>query len=166
MRRLALLLPIALVAACKTPAGDYPTLAARPTEAIDPRLPIDASPSPGTLDLSLASRLAEAVSKARAGISEFERLSGAAEALAAGAGPARSESWVAAQQALSLLVAQHGITTRAAADIDAIAGDRIKAARWLAPANRAAIEAAAAEVDSINSAQTARLQRIAARLVN
>nr|MDQ3078148.1 hypothetical protein [Pseudomonadota bacterium] len=158
MRRLALLLPIALVAACKTPAGEYPSLAGRATEAIDPRLPIAAEPSFGTIDATLAARLAEAVSNARAGTSAFERLSGAAETLASGAGPARSESWVAAQQALSLLVAQHGVTTRAAADIDALAGDRIEAARWLMPANRAAIEAAAAEVAQINQAQTAKLQ--------
>ena len=56
------------------------------------------------------------------------------------------------------------MTTRAAADIDAIAADRIDAARWLVPATRAAIEAAAAEVGAINDAQRATIARLAARL--
>lgn len=164
MRRLAPLLAVAFIAACTAPANNPPSLAPRAAEAIDPRLPIDPNPSPGTLDPALATRLAEAVSNARAGVAEFGRLSGAAEALAAGAGPAQSESWIVAQQALSALVAQHGVTTRAAADIDALAATRIDEARWLVPANRAAIEAAAAEVGAINDAQTATLDRIGDRL--
>ena len=159
-------LPIALVlttAACAAPRG-YPSLQPRAAEAIDPRVPIIASPSPGTVDPRIAAALEQEVAAARGGIAQFERLSSAAEALSVGAGPARSERWVAAQQALSALVAQHGVTTRAAADIDAIAADRIDATRWLVPATRAAIEQAAAEVQSINAAQTATIERIAVRL--
>ena len=152
-----------LAASCAAPRG-YPSLAPRAAEAIDPRVPIEATPSPGTVDARTASALAAAVASAHGGISGFEQLIGAAEALSAAAGAAQSESWIAAQQALSALVAQHGVTTAAAADIDAIAGDRIDATRWLVPATRAAIEAAAAEVQSINTAQTATIDRIAARL--
>jgi hypothetical protein len=97
-------------------------------------------------------------------MAEFERLSGSADALSAGAGPAQSERWIAAQQALSALVAQHGVTTHAAANIDAIAADRIDETRWLVPATQEAIEQAAAAVGSINAAQTATIARIAARL--
>jgi len=160
------ILSIALVlisAACAAPRG-YPSLQPRGAEAIDPRVPIIATPSPGTVDPRIAAALAEAVAAARGGIAEFQRLSETAEARSAGAGPARSESWVAAQQALSVLVAQHGVTTRAAADIDAMAAERIDETRWLVPATRAAIEDAAAEVQSINAAQTATIERIAARL--
>jgi len=152
-----------MTAACAAPRG-YPSLAPRAAEAIDPRVPIAAAPSPGTVDPRIAAALGQAVAAARGGIDEFERLSRAADARSLGAGPARSERWVAAQQALSALVAQHGVITRAAADIDAIAADRIDATRWLVPATRAAIEQAAAEVGAINAAQTATIDRIAARL--
>jgi hypothetical protein len=154
---------VLLCASCAAPRG-YPSLQPRSAEAIDPRVPIVATPSPGTVDPRIAAALGQAVAQARGGVSEFERLSGVAEARSVGAGPARSERWVAAQQALSALVAQHGVTTRAAADIDAIAADRIDATRWLVPATRAAIEQAAAEVGAINAAQTAAIERIAARL--
>ena len=164
MRRLVSLFPIAFVAACMAPASNPPSLAPRAAEAIDPRLPIDPDPSPGTLDPALAARLADAVARARAGIPEYERLAVDAEALAASAGAPQSESWVVAQQALSALVAQHGVTTRAASDIDALAATRIDETRWLAPANRAAIEAAAAEVAAISQGQAATIERLSARL--
>jgi hypothetical protein len=56
------------------------------------------------------------------------------------------------------------VTTNAAANIDAIAATRIEQARWLVPATRAAIEAAAAEVGAINEAQSATIARLGARL--
>ena len=152
-----------LVAACAAPQG-YPSLAPRATEGIDPRLPIDASPSPGTVDPRTAAALADAVAAARGGTAEFDQLARSAEALAASAGPRQSESWIAAQQALSALGAQHGVTTTAAANIDAIAAEKIDATRWLVPATRAAIEAAAAEVGAINAAQSATIDRLQARL--
>ena len=164
MRRLAALAPIALLAACSTAAIDPPSLAPRAAEAIDPRIPINPDPPFGALDPTLAARLAAAVERARSGVAEFERLGGAAEALAVGAGPAQSETWIAAQQALSAVVAQHGVTTRALADIDEYAASRIDEESWLVPANRVAIEAAAAEVGSIYRAQLASINRIGARL--
>lgn len=164
MRRLAPLLPLLLLAACSTAAIDPPSLAPRAAEAIDPRLPIDPDPPIGTLDPALAARLAAAVASARSGVDEFARLATNAEALAAEAGPVQSESWIAAQQALSALVAQHGVTTRALADIDEFAAERIDEKRWLVPANRIAIEAAAAEVGSIYRAQVTNIERIGARL--
>ena len=163
MRHILSFALVTLSAACAAPR-DYPSLAPRGAETIDPRVPIMATPSPGTVDPRLGAALAAAVAQARAGVGEFERLSDAADALSRGAGSAQSERWIAAQQALSALVAQHGVTTRAAADIDAIAADRVDATRWLVPATRAAIEQAAAEVESINAAQTQTIDRIAARL--
>ena len=56
------------------------------------------------------------------------------------------------------------MTTRSLADIDEYAAERIDEKRWLVPANRAAIEAAAAEVGSIYRAQVATIDRIGARL--
>jgi hypothetical protein len=127
-------------------------------------VPIASNPSPGTVEPAVAAALASAVAQARGGMATFNALARRAEALAAAAGPRQSESWIAAQQALSALGAQHGVTTDAAADIDAIAAAKIDATRWLVPATRAAIEAAAAEVGSISGAQRAIITRLTARL--
>ena len=161
-----ILLPIALIllgSACAAPRG-FPSLAPRAAEAIDPRVPIASEPSPGSVDAATRTALDEAVARARAGQPAFDALARRATALAAAAGPRQSESWVVAQQALSALGAQHGVTTAAAADIDALAADRIDQARWLVPAARAAIEAAAAEVGAINDSQRATIARLGARL--
>ena len=163
MRTIPLLALTLATAACAAP-GNYPSLAPRAAEAIDPRVPIDATPAPGTLDPRTAAALAEAVAAAQGGIAAFDRLARQAEALAAAAGARQSEGWIAAQQALSALGAQHGVTTTAAANIDAIAADKIDETRWLVPATRAAIEAAAGEVGAINDRQRARIDRIGARL--
>ena len=160
------LLPLAFALAiggCAAPTG-FPSLAPRAAEGIDPRVPIPDAPSPGAVDPATAAALARAVAGARGGVAEFDRLARSAEALAAAAGPRQSESWITAQQALSALVAQHGVTTNAAATIDAIAAEKIDATRWLVPATRAAIEAAAAEVGTINDAQSATIDRLQARL--
>jgi hypothetical protein len=163
MRRLLILVPIAL-AGCVKPGGEYPSLAPRAAEAIDPRLPLPSEPSPGPLDAALAGRLASAVGDARGGVAAFDRLAAIAERAAVAAGASQGESWVVAQQALSALVAQHGVTTSAAGDIDAIAAARIDQARWISPANRAAIETAAAEVGAINERQAATIARLGDRL--
>ena len=161
-----ILYPLALIlaaSACAAPRG-FPSLAPRVAEAIDPRVPILAKPSPGSVDPAIRVALAGAVARARGGQGAFDALARRAIALAAAAGPRHSESWVVAQQALSALSAQHGVTTGAAADIDALAAERIDQARWLVPATRAAIEAAAAEVGAINDAQSATIERLGARL--
>ena len=165
MRTILLLVLTFAIAACAAP-GLYPSLAPRATEGIDPRVPIDATPSPGTLDPRIATTLASAVAAARSGTGAFSALAREAEALAAAAGSRQSESWIAAQQALSALGAQHGVTTNAAAQIDEIAADRIDATRWLVPATRAAIEAAAAEIGTINDQQSATIDRLGKRLGN
>ena len=168
MRTARLIAPAALlflaIGGCARPGGDYPSLSPRAAEAIDPRLPLPSEPSPGTLDPTLSSRLAAAVGTARAEASAFDRLAAIAERAAAAAGPGQSESWVAAQQALSALVAQHGATTRAAADVDALAATRIDETRWISPANRRAIEEAAASIGAINARQTGIIAGLRRRL--
>ena len=162
--RTILLLALSLTStACAAP-GIYPSLAPRATEGIDPRVPVAATPSAGALEPRTATGLAEAVAAARGAVAEFNQLARAAEALTAAAGPRQSESWIAAQLALSALGAQHGVTTNAAAKIDAIAADGIGETRWLTPATRAAIEAAAAEVGAINDRQSATIARLGTRL--
>ena len=160
MRSLAASLMLVL-AACTSPgAGPEPSLAPRAAEAIDPRVPIPADIPPGSVDSALMRRLEELVAEARAGAPAFEARESQAARLASAAGPASSESWVAAQQALSQLVEQFGVTTRVAGDIDALASARLQARHWIAPADQAAIAAAASAVAAIGEPQAASIARI------
>ena len=160
--------PLALalsIGSCALPnAGPEPSLAPRAAEAIDPRVPVPDAMPVGTVDVALASRLAELVGAARAGVQAFDARQAEATRLAASAGGKSSEGWIAAQQALSRLSAQHGVTTNAAADIDALAATRLQQQKFIAPADRAAIAAAAAEVAAISDAQAAVIARLSNQL--
>ena len=150
-----------LLAACSTPnAGPEPSLAPRAAEAIDPRVPVPGDVPLGPVTPAVAARLDALVSAVRAGSSEFDPRAAEATRLAAAAGPEASESWIAAQQSLSRLIGQYGVTTQAAADIDGLAASQLKAQGWIRPADREAIAAAAAQVGAINQAQAAAIARI------
>jgi hypothetical protein len=153
-----------LVAGCTPPVMTEPSLAPRAAESVDPRVPIPDVLPAGPVDAELAQRLQGLVDTARAGTSAFNAQELEANRLAAAAGPMASESWIAAQQALSRLVERHGVTTRAAGDIDALAGSRLEGQHWIRPADREAIAAAAAEVASINTAQAEAIQRLTGQL--
>ena len=164
--RIALALML-LLAACSTPdVGPEPSLAPRAAEAIDPRVPVPGDMPLGPVTPAVAASLEALVSTVRAGRAEFEARAAEASRLAAAAGPSASESWIVAQQSLSRLIAQYGVTTRAAADIDELAASRIKGQGWLPPADREAIAAAAAEVTTISASQSATIERIRATLVS
>lgn len=139
-------------------------MAPRAAEAIDPRLPISSETPSGPADPVLAARLSELVGEARAGIPQFDARRAAAEQLAASAGPGGSEGWVAAQQALSLLIEQYGVTTQVAANIDELGSSRLKGQSWIRPADQQAIAAAAAEVGAISDAQAAAIDALKDRL--
>lgn len=161
MRRFLPLLALSLLAACSVPnAGPEPSLAPRPAEAIDPRVPIPADVPAGTADQALVARLGELVSQVRAGTPAFDARLEEASRLASAAGPEASEGWVVAQSALSLLVEQDGVTTRAAADIDALAAVRLDKQKWIAPADQAAISSAQSEVGEISDRQAAAIARL------
>lgn len=161
--RSAPLLLLLSAAAC-APPGDSPSLAPRPAEAIDPRLPVEEAPVVGTVDPALAARLSQLVAEARAGDSAFREAAAIAERLIAAAGAPQSESWVAAQQAVSVAVAARASTTRAMGDIDELAATMVAQRGWIAPADQAAIEAAAAQVWRISSDQAKRIDSMRARL--
>ena len=164
MRRLLLVLAVPLSAGCSTTTSPEPSLAPRAAEAIDPRLPIPDETPTGTLDPALAGRLSALIAEVRAGMPAFEAREGEAARLAAAAGPAASESWIAAELALSRLLEQYGVTTRAAANIDALGAERLESQRWIVPADREAIAAAAAEVAEISNRQAAAIDRIKRQL--
>ena len=150
-----------LVAACSTPnLGPEPSLAPRAAEAIDPRVPVPGDVPLGAVTPEVTARLEALLSAVRAGRSEFDARAAVSNRLALAAGPSASESWIAAQQSLSRLVAQYGVTTRAAADIDELAAGRVKAQGWLSPADRAAIAGVAAEVGAISDSQSATIARL------
>ena len=152
------------IAGCAGAPGPGPSLAPRTAEAIDPRVPVANSTVQRPADNALIARLAELVGQARQGEAAFVTAAGDARRLAAAAGPPRSESWVIAQQAVSVAVAARGPTTRALGDIDGIAAATVARQAGIAPADLAAIEAAAAEVGAIDRRQALAIDTLQARL--
>ena len=105
------------------------------------------------VDPALQTKIAEQVAKAQAGDAAFNAQRAEAEkmvARAAGAGQG-SDAWVEAQEALTALESARIAVRDAAAAIDALRDDPANAA----PGNRAAIDAAAAEMTRLEEAQTA-----------
>jgi hypothetical protein len=152
------------IAGCAAAPGPAPSLAPRSAEAIDPRVPVPGGIVRRPADPALTARLAQLVGLARQGESAFAAAAGDAQRLAAAAGPPRSESWVVAQQALSAAVAARGPTTRALGDIDGIAAATVARQSGIAPADLAAIEAAAAEVGEIDRRQARAIDALQSRL--
>jgi hypothetical protein len=163
MRNLIALV-LVLTAGCSTAPIREPSLAPRAAESIDPRLPVPEAVPSGAVDAELAQRLGQLVGSVKAAVPQFQAQEATATRLASAAGPMASESWIAAQQALSRLVEQYGVTTRAAADIDALAANRLEGQHWIRPADRQAITAAAEEVGVINSGQAAAIERLTGQL--
>ena len=158
-------LTLTLIAAgCTTPSGPAPSLAPRAAEAIDPRVPVVATIDQRPVDRALAAQLASLIGLAHGGEGAFAAAAGEAQRLAAAAGPPQSESWVVAQEALSAAVAARSPTTRALGDIDGIAANSLAKQGGLAPADLAAIEAAAAEVGAIDRRQAQAIDELQKRL--
>jgi len=153
-----------VLAGCATPPGRAPSLAPRAAEAVDPRAPVLGGGVQRPVDPALAARLAELVGLARGGESAFVTAAGEAQRLARAAGPPQTESWVVAQQALSVAVAARAPTTRALGDIDAAAAVALARQGGIAPLDLAAIEAAAAEVGAIDRRQAQAIDALQARL--
>ena len=164
MRNYSFLLILVPLAGCAATSANEPSLAQRPAELIDPRLPLSAEAPAGSVDPALASRLGQLVAEGNEGARSFDALVGQAEALAKAAGPAQSESWIVAQQALSGLEGARAKTTAALAEVDSIAAGRIQSGAALSPADLGAVEAASNELRAIADRQSATIDRIGARL--
>jgi hypothetical protein len=163
MIRFAALLAL-LLSACATPPAGEPSLAPRAAEAIDPRVPIPSEVIAGPVDPALASRIAELMAQVRSGDTAFQEAAQQAEPLAAAAGPAQSESWIEAQQAVSAMVAARAPVTTALADLDALAAARLAATGGIPPGDLAAIQAASAEAGAIGETEAAAIDRLQAQL--
>ena len=155
---------LGLLGACSAPSGPYPSLAPRAAEAIDPRVPIPSEVPIGPADANLSAHLAALIDQAQAGDSQFEAAAANAERLAQSAGSPQTESWVAAQQALSAAQAARGPTTRALGDIDGLAAAALEQRGGIPPGNLAAIQAATERVAEIDRRQSARIDAIEAHL--
>ena len=162
--RCTALISLSLVSACSASGVYAPSLAPRAAEAIDPRIPIPDAPQGGPASAALVSRLNALVAEARGGDAAFRVAAEDAERLAAAAGDPQSESWVVAQQALSGAIAARAPVTRALGDIDAIGSAALAQRGGMAPADQAALAAAAAAVGAIDSSETAIVDRIQRRL--
>ena len=153
-----------LLSACAAQQADVPSLAPRAAESIDPRVPIPNEVESGPADPALTARIAALLAEVRAGDAAFTAAAQNAEALAAAAGPAESESWVVAQEALSALVAARGPVTRAIADLDALAATRIAATGGILPGDLDALQAATAEAGAIGQRQADVINRLQSQL--
>ena len=162
--RTPLVLAVLLLGACSSAGGPYPSLQPRPAEAIDPRIQPVRAMNDRPVSPALAAQLATLVSQARGGDAAFEPAIGAADRLASSAGAPQSESWIAAQTALSAAIAARRPTALAQADIDAIGATKLQTQGGLSPNDLKAIDGAAAEVAAIARRQTERIDAIQRRL--
>jgi hypothetical protein len=163
MRRTPLPLFLALTA-CASAGGPYPSLQPRAAEAIDPRVPVVRPINDRPVTAALEAQLAALVGQARAGQAAFEPAAADAERLASAAGPPQSESWIAAEQALSAAIAARGATANALGDIDSLSATLLQSQGGIAPNDLAAIKRAAAEISAIAGAQADRIAAIQRRL--
>jgi hypothetical protein len=154
-----------IVSGCAASTVPAPSLAPRVSESIDPRIqPLAPPVVERAVDARVAARLATLIAQAINGNATFENAAARAEAAVATAGPAQSESWIAAQQALSQAVAGRSLTARALGVVDAMTADAIAAQGGIAPADFAAMRSAAARIAEIDQRQAARIDALQKRL--
>ena len=163
MKAFSPLLALGLIG-CAASSAVEPSLGRRSAESIDPRLPIASEPVPGPVDPALSAQLAALVANGNAGARTFDGQVGQAQSLAAAAGPAQSESWILAQQAVSGLEGARAATTKALADIDALAAARIQGGTGLTFSEQVAVEAAARELRAVADRQARIIDELGARL--
>jgi hypothetical protein len=162
--RLAICLSVLTLSACAAPGGPYPSLQPRAAEAVDPRVPVVRPLNERPVSALLAARLAALVEQAQSGDAAFDGAMTSAERLAAAAGAAQSETWIAAQEALTAAIAARRPTATALGDIDEIAATSLQTNRGIAPNDLAAIQRAAAEVAALDRRQAERVDAIQRRL--
>jgi hypothetical protein len=163
MRKSTAILLLMLLSACAS-GNAPPSLLPRAAETIDPRIPVVKPMNDRPIDRALAAHLAELVSQARSSDAAFLPAAAEAQRLAEAAGAAQSETWIAAEQALSRAIATRDATVHALGDIDALGGSRLQANAGLAPNDLEAIKSAGAEVGAIDDRQARTIKAIQDRL--
>ena len=155
---------LALLGGCSRGKLTPPSLAPRAAETIDPRLPVEHVIVQRPVDAALRARLSVLLSNARAGEAAFRSALGPAAHAASVAGTPHSEGWITAQELLSALEAARAATPKALSDIDALAGETVKASGGIAAADLAAIQASADEAGALNRHQVAEIATLSARI--
>jgi hypothetical protein len=160
---LPLLLPLLLLpGACAAP-GPFPSLAPRDVERVyaagDPLRPVVDAPDRA----EVGERIRTSSLLAQGGEAAFERALTQARPLAARAGAAGSETWLAAQQAVSRAQAARAPTVAALADLDQFAAaEAVKAP--LSTADYRRLIEALAQLQALAESQEARLGQLRGRL--
>ena len=159
---LPLALLLAALSGCAAP-GPYPSLEPREVERRYAGGDPEAVPTPVADDPTIAARIAEHVALARSGDAAFEEALAIAAPLVARGGAVGSESWVAAQQAVSRAEAARAPTVRALADLDAYAIG-LAAEKALSESDFERLTSATAALQAIANAQADSLERLQASL--
>ena len=149
-------LAAALLAGCVT-EGPFPSLAPRPDERLAIEEPVREAPVVAD-DPALRARIAALLGEARQGERGFDADYGAAGRAASRAGATGSDSWIAAQQALSRVEAARGRTSDAATELHQLGVER--AGQAMSAADRQALDEAVAEADRLVAGQQARVDRL------
>lgn len=159
MRRLAF--PFALLLAGCLSQGPFPSLAPREGEQLAIEEPVrEAVEAPA--DPGLRLRALELRQQAARGERAFDAAFGRAESAVRAAGAPGSDSWIAAQQAVSRLEAARLETTEALAQLD-----RLRAGRADMPTNgddMEAVNGTFASVEGIAAVQQDRIDRLKAAI--
>ena len=159
----AILAALALAAGCAAP-GPYPSLAPRPAEKAYAEDAEERKPTPQPDDPALAGEIDRLLAEARAGGAQFDSALSAAKRTAGSAGPAGSDSWIEAQQALSRLESARARTTAALADLDRLSIERSNAGT-LGDGDLERMRRAAAEIQALADSQADRLQKLGESLL-
>ena len=156
--RLTLLVALTgtMLGGCVT-EGPFPSLAPRPDERLAIEEPVREAPVVAD-DPALQSRIAALLGEALQGERTFDADYGAAARAAGRAGATGSDSWIAAQQALSRVEAARGGTSDAAAQLHQLALER--AGQAMSAADRQALDDAIAQADRLVADQQARIDRL------
>ena len=143
--RVAILIPVVLLAACaSTGGGKYPSLATRPGERVSGTVAPVAAPAPPPATAATGSRIAQLRARAQAAHARFaERRASAAALSAAAQGTAvASEAWSVAQVALASLEAARSEAMIALADLDSL---------YVSAKDQAALTDGSGDVDAIGA---------------
>lgn len=158
IRPLAACALLALMSACASTEGGYPSLAQREAERVDGTFTPDIAeappPPPVAPSADLASRLADLQRQVSAIDAEFRAATPAGERLASAGGATGSDSWAAAQVALADLDSLRSRAAVALADLDTLWADAVLqegTPREAIGAARAAVEAVIASQDQVLS---------------
>ncbi len=156
-----LLAAAASLSACAA-QGPFPSLAARPEEGLISLAEPVRPPVEAASDAALRGQVATLRERGRAGARAFDAAYPAAERAARNIGNAGSDSWIAAQQAISRLEAARGEASAALTDLD-----RLSVERADVPTNTgdyAMIGEAMAEIERATAERQGRIDSLRSRL--